>query len=170
MQWKGLKSAQNGSLLLKSTPNLELLVNQFNNATPKVNVTVKYSSKYYDIDEMHNVEILNKNKSLFLFHINACSRNKIFNDHQHLLCCTKSNFDIIGVTETRITTKVSLLNNSNLNNYSYEFTPTKATAGGTLLYIANHISCKCFNDLDIYNKNELESTFLKLATLENQIL
>ena len=119
---------------------------------------------------MHNVEILNKNKSLFLFHINACSRNKIFNDHQHLLCCTKNNFDIIGVTETRITTKVSLLNNLNLNNYSYEFTPTKATAGGTLLYIANHLSCKCFNDLDIYNKNELESTFLKLATLEYQIL
>ena len=26
------------------------------------------------------------------------------------------------------------------NNYSYEFTPTETTAGGTLLYIANHLS------------------------------
>ena len=37
MQWKELKSAQNSSLLLKPTPNLELLVNQFNNAIPENN-------------------------------------------------------------------------------------------------------------------------------------
>ena len=37
MQWKGLQSAQNSSLLLKPTPNLKLLVNQFNNATSENN-------------------------------------------------------------------------------------------------------------------------------------
>ena len=30
------------------------------------------SSWYYDIKEMYNIEIAHKNKSLFLFHINAC--------------------------------------------------------------------------------------------------
>ena len=43
------------------------------------------------------------------------------------------------ITETRITKKLSLLNNLNPNNYSYEFTPTKTAAGGTLFYIANHL-------------------------------
>ena len=33
------------------------------------------SSKYYDIEEMHNIEIPHNNKSLSLFHINACSLN-----------------------------------------------------------------------------------------------
>ena len=66
----------------------------------------------------------NKDKSLSLFHINTCSLNKSFDDLQHLLSCMKNNFDIIGVTEARITKQVSLLNNLNLNNYSYEFTPT----------------------------------------------
>ena len=62
----------------------------------------------------------------------------------------KNNFDIIGVNETRITKQVSLLNNLNLiNNYSYEFTPTETAAGGTLLYIANYLSCKYCNDLNI---------------------
>ena len=75
------------------------------------------------------------------------------------MSCTKNNFYIIWVTETRITKQISLLNNFNLNNYSYEFTPTETTAGGTLLYIANHLSHKCYNDLNIYKKNELESTF-----------
>ena len=51
----------------------------------------------------------------------------------------------------------------NLNNYYFEFTPTETSAGGTLLYIANHLSYKCHNDLNIYKKNELESTFIEIA-------
>ena len=49
-------------------------------------------------------------------------------------------FEIIAISETRITKQVSLLNNLNVNNYSVEFTPTEISAGGTLLYIANHLS------------------------------
>ena len=72
-------------------------------------------------------------------------------------------FDIIAVSETRITKNISLLNNLNLNNYSFEFTPAETCAGGTLLYIANHLSYKCRNDLNIYKKNELESTFIEIV-------
>ena len=51
----------------------------------------------------------------------------------------------------------------NLNNYSFEFTPTETSAGGTLLYIANNLSYKCRNDLNIYEQNELESTFIEIV-------
>ena len=66
IQWKGQKTCELSSLLLKPTPNLQLLVHQFNNATPEnkndpENIS---SSKYYDIHEMHNVGIPNKNKSV----------------------------------------------------------------------------------------------------------
>ena len=88
---------------------------------------------------MHNIEIPHKNKSLSLFCINTCSLNKNFDDIQHLLSCTKKNFNIIAIGETRITKNGSLLNNLNLNNYSFEFTPTETSASGTLLYIANHL-------------------------------
>ena len=44
-----------------------------------------FFSKDYDIDEMHNFGIPNKNKSMSLFHINACSLNKNFDDLQCLL-------------------------------------------------------------------------------------
>ena len=71
---------------------------------------------------MHNIEIPNKNKSLSLFHINACSLNKNFDNLQYLLKCTKNNFDILGVSDTRITKQISLLNNWNINSYSYKFT------------------------------------------------
>ena len=110
IQYSDLESDHNGSFLLKPSPNLELLVNQFNNDTPENGKTSEniYSSKYYDITEMHSIKIPQKNKSLSLFHVNACSVSKSFDDIQHLLSYTKSNFDI---SERRITEKVSLLNN-----------------------------------------------------------
>ena len=159
-QWKDPENDHNSSLLLKPSSNLEPLVNQFNNAAPENgNDPEKIAtSKYYGIDEMHNIEISHKNKPLFLFHINACSFSK--NDLQHLLSCTKK-IDIIVVSEKKITKNVSLLSNLNLNNCSFDFTPTETCTGGTLLYIANHLSYKCCNDLNIYKKNELESTFIE---------
>ena len=56
----------------------------------------------------------------------------------------------------------SLSNNLNVNNYYVEFTPGETSAGGTFLYIANHLSCKCCNDLNIC-KNELKSTFVEIV-------
>ena len=106
IQLKELENDHNSSLLLKPSPNLELLVNQLNNASQENNNDPEKisSSKYYDIDEMHNLRIPQKNKSLSLFHINACSLNiKNFDDVQHLLSSTKNFFDIITVSETRIT-------------------------------------------------------------------
>ena len=51
----------------------------------------------------------------------------------------------------------------NLINYSFEFTPTETSAGGSLLYIANHLSYKCRNDINSYKKNELKSTFMEIV-------
>ena len=106
------------SLLLKPSSNLELSVNQFNNATPEHgNDPEKIASfKYYDIDEMHNLEIPHKNKLFSLFHINECSLSKKTSQKN-----------------------ISLLNNLNLV-YSFEFTPAEICAGDTLLYNANHLS------------------------------
>ena len=82
-QWKDLENNHNSLLSLKPSSNLELLVNQFNNAnTENDNDPEKIaSSKYYDFYEMYNIEISHKNKSLSLFHTNA----KKFDDLQHLL-------------------------------------------------------------------------------------
>ena len=88
------------------------------------------------------MKIPNKDKSLALFHINASSVNKNFDDLQHLLNCTNKSSDIIAITEPRITKNLSLTNNLTMNNFSFEFTLTESSAGSTLLYIANHLSYK----------------------------
>ena len=136
------------------TPYLACCLNT-KNATPDNSNYPEnvYSSKYYGIEEMHNILISHKNKSLSLFHINACSLNKNYDDLQRLLNCTKKVFDTIAISKKRITKQASSLNNLNLNNYSFEFPPTESSAGGTRLYIANYLSYnKCRNDLNIYRK------------------
>ena len=39
----------------------------------------------------------------------------------------------------------------------------EANAGGTLIYIRNHLSYKTKNDLKIYKSFELESTFIEIC-------
>ena len=94
----------NSSLSLTPS-NLELLVNHFRNATTENSIDPEKisSSKYYDIEIMHNIEIPHKNKSLSLFHINTCYLHKSFDDLQHLLKCTKIFFELIATSEERIT-------------------------------------------------------------------
>ena len=111
---------------------------------------------------MHSIEIPHKNKLFSLFHINPCSLNENFDDLQHFLSDTK-NF-LVALSETIITKQVPLLKNLNLNYYSFKFIPTETSAGGSLLYIANHLSYKRRRKkLNIYKMNELESTFIEFV-------
>ena len=127
---KPVKTLNNeSSLLLKPSENLKILVNQFNNnASPEDNTDSEnvVQSKYCDIDQLQTMKIHSEDKSLALFQINACSLNKYFDDSEHLLSCTNKTFDIIAITETRITKNVSLTNNLTMNNFSFEFTPTES--------------------------------------------
>ena len=49
-----------------------------------------------------------------------------------------------------------------MSNFSFELTPTESSAGGTLLYIANHLSDKTHLDLNIYKSTGLKSAFIEI--------
>ena len=91
--------------------------------------------------------------------INESSFNKHLDDLQHLLRCTKYTFNIIAISERRITKQASLVIKLNLNKISFEFTPAETSLGTKFLYIANLLSYKYRNDLNIYKTSLL---FLKL--------
>ena len=101
------------------------------------------------------MKIPNKKSSLSLFHINACSLSKNFENLEYLFKTTNTNFDIIAISETRILKNIKILKNINILNFSYEFTPTESTTGGTLLYIVDHLAYLRRNDLNLYEKNYL---------------
>ena len=77
---------------------------------------------------------------------------KSFDGLVYLVKCTNKTFDIFAVSETRISKKTSVISNVNLNNYSFESTPTGSSAGGNMLFISNHLSYKPRTDLNVCKK------------------
>ena len=154
-------SNKNSSVLLKPPPNLSLLFNQFNNSSPEQQIDPEnvVNSRYFDIDLIQSLKFPQKEKSLSFFNINACSLNKNFDVLVYLLKCTNKNFDTIAVRETRISAKASIIFNVNLNNYSFESTPTESSAGGTMLYISNNLSHKPRTDLNMCKKKSTRIYF-----------
>ena len=67
---------------------------------------------------------------------------KDFDDLVHLIKSTNKVFNITPVSETRITKQTFRTTNINLKKYCLESTLDESSAGGTPLYIANHLSYK----------------------------
>ena len=73
-----------------------------------------------------------------MFHINtACFLSKNIDDLEYLLKTTNMNFDIIGISETRVHKNISNISNINLYNYFFEFTPTASSVGVALPTLQN---------------------------------
>ena len=91
--------------------------------------------KYYS---PHSFSLLtNKlNKQVFrsqltLFHNNVCSlKSNLENLQTHLLNELDFHFNIIGVTETRITNSNFIDFNPNITGYNFQYVPTPLSAGG----------------------------------------
>ena len=94
------------------------------------------------------------------------SLSKNIKDLEHLLNSASISLDVIFISETRVVKDKTPVNSLNLINYSHEFCPIESSAGGTLLYIHNHLSYKPPNDLCIYKATELESSFIEISNLK----
>ena len=119
---------------------------------------------------MHNIQIPNKKKSVPVPYRSMLS-SKIFDDLQHLLSCTKNNFDIIGVTEIRIIKQVALLNILNLKYYFFEIflCPKLLEVALFFTLLLNYHINIAITKISVkwMNWNQL---LLKLSTLKNQLL
>ena len=159
-------SNDENQLVLHPPSNLTNLFNQFNDFYTDHNKDPdnQINCKYFEIDDLKEAKnTINKN-SLSLFHINASSISKHFDEFEHLLQSTKIDFDVIAVSESRIIKDKNSSRNINLLNYSYESCPTESSAGGTLLYINDRVSYKTRSDLSLYKTKELESTFIEIVS------
>ena len=117
-----------------------------------------------DIEEIQSLNNLNYKNALSLFHINTYSLSKTIEQLEYLLDKTKTDFNVIGISESGIKKDKSPINSKNLKGYSHESCPTESAAGGTLLYTSNNLSYKPRNDLCVYRPTDLESTFIEILS------
>ena len=71
-------------------------------------------------------------------------------------------FDVIGITESRIKRNQKALSNIEISNYKVEQCSTESANGGALLYIKNDTMYKARNDLKMYKSKNLESLFIEI--------
>ena len=103
-----------------------------------------------------------------LLHPNISSLPCYIDEFRNLLNELNSNFKIIGITETRLTTKKEPVNSTEIPNYNIEQTSTESDKGGALLYISKEINYKATNDLNIYKEKLLESIFIEVLSESNK--
>ena len=97
-----------------------------------------------------------------LLRLNISSLSSHINELKLLLSSFNENFDIICITESRITKSNLPTSNIHIPGYNIEQTPTESCAGGTLIYISQKISYKSRPDLQIYHPKHLQSTFIEI--------
>ena len=71
-------------------------------------------------------------------------------------------FDIISISESRVTKSNTLTTNIDKPGYNIEHTPTKSKAEVCLPYISDKIPYKLQNDLNVYCPKQLESVFIEV--------
>ena len=118
------------------------------------------SYNYYDVDGLNKIQI--HQHDLSIIHLNISSLASHIHELKLFLSLLKVSFDIICISESRISKHNLPTININIPGYNTEHTPTESKAGGTLMYISEKISYKICNDLNIYNPKQLESIFIEI--------
>ena len=129
---------------------------------------VSINSKYHDINDFNKFNI-NKNSSLATLHLNIASLTKHFEDLQNFLFLLKHSFDIIGISEHKIT-KGSKNSAFNLPGYTFCFNETETSHGGTGFFVPKNLSHKLRPDLLINENGRLKSTAIEWIFPNKKIL
>ena len=108
-----------------------------------------------------NLKTISPTYNLYI-HMNISLIQYHINDLRDLVESWLNKPKIIGITECRLRKNRKVLSNVDLNDYSFEFTTTKSTKGGTLIYIQNDLRYNISKDLNLYRGKELESTFIEI--------
>ena len=95
-------------------------------------------------------------------HLNISSLSYHHLELYNLLSNLKIKPNTIAISETRYQRGNQPSTNISLPNYVYEHTPAESGKGGTFLYIDKNIKYKLRNDLNIYEKKMVESTFIEV--------
>ena len=115
---------------------------------------------YYDVHDLNKIQI--HEHDLSIIHLNISSLASHIPELKLFLSLFKVSFDVICISENRISKHNLPTININIPGYYNEHTPSRFKAGGTLIYISEKISYKIHSDQNIYNPKQLESICIEI--------
>ena len=119
--------------------------------------------KYIDIESFRTLKF--EEKSFNVLHLNIASLGAHKEELETILSTLTQEFDVIGISETKIQKDVTPNFDIRLKGYKTYSTPTLASKGGVILYISEKHNSKPRKDLDnIMEKSYvLESAFSEIV-------
>ena len=156
---KGIDRVLDGALNILPDNRMRSLLKNLNNLNAH---DQEDDDDDYQIGELKQ-EIV-RNGKFSLLHLNIASLGAHKDEFEDMLSILDLDFDILGLTETRIIKEQYPTYDTSITGYKEHFTPTESTKGGTSLYINKNIESKERTDLDknLYIPKKLESTFVEL--------
>ncbi len=160
---------ENLNLKLSMSSAHKILFNDLDSLNKEDNNAINCS--YYD----YSSTIPNSNKkNNSMFHLNIASLGLHKEELVTSLSLLNFEFDIIAITETKITADTAPIFDLSLSGYKPPYQKsTESEKGGALLYVKNNINCKRREDLEkiMYKSCELESVFIEVINegKKNQI-
>ena len=125
-------------------------------------------TKYFTIKDLNSTfNDIGSPFSLFYLNINSLSFH--FDELEHLISKSKNDFQITGISETRLKKTRETTANIQLENFNVEHVPIESTNGGVLLYIRKTINYKLRPDLMIYKKGNWSLFLLKYSKRTQKI-
>lgn len=118
------------------------------------------SCDYYNIYELNKIQT--KERDLCIIHLNISSLSSHIDDLEIFFSLLSNKADIICISESRLSQRNLVTTKLNSLGYNIEYTPTEASAGGTLMHISEKLLQKLQRDLQMYSPMELQSTFIEI--------
>ena len=134
---------------IKTCENIKFSIDpeEDENVTDDILFNNVIDSNYYDLQELNKLKI--DPSTLGIMHTNIASLNAHHDELELTLSLIKFDFQIIGITEHKISDLTSLSNISISDYQHFVYTPTKSTHGGTGFYVKNTVNFKRRVDLEI---------------------
>ena len=121
-----------------------------------------FATNDYSTPEDFSKFVDKKSPSHLYLHTNICSLSYSIDDLASFILNCRKRPRIIEISECRLKANQQSLSNISLQNYTYEFTSTESSKGGTLIYIDQNVKYKIREDLKLCKSKEIESTFLEI--------
>ena len=126
------------------------------------------SSRYFTVNYLTALSY-DKNKNSSVFHLNINSLQYHFDELQTYLSNCPIDFQILGISESRLKTDIWTTTNIQLPGFNIEHMPTKSANDGALLYIRDTINNRLRPDLNV-EKGARESIFIEILQKHPKML
>ena len=159
---KKLRDLLHGEAIVSPNPKLiSSIIKQSEYFNEKI--LKRANNGFYTPGEFNTaLESFNLASQLFCMHLNISSLSYHHYELYNLLSNLKIKPNIIGISETRLQRVKQPITNISLLNYVYERTPTEAGKEKHFYILTKNIKYKLRNNLNIYEKKMVESTFIEI--------